>query len=111
MRDLILIEGAISLTDALDLGRLDRVPGILARDPAALERPFAKELTRDPRPEDWQTPLVRMVERGSADAVRLLLQHGADRAARHPDGRALLQVARDKGLDGITVLLLERGGV
>ena len=38
----------------LDFGRFDRIPDILARDPAALERPFAKCLTRDPKPEDWR---------------------------------------------------------
>ena len=91
--------------DALDYGRLDRVPEILARDPEALERPFARCLSRAPKPEDWQTPLVRMVVRGRTEAVRVLLEHGADVAARHPDGRSLLQIARDQGFDAIVGLL------
>jgi hypothetical protein len=40
------------------------------RDPAALERPFAERVSRAPRPQDWQTPLVRMVVRGKTEAVR-----------------------------------------
>jgi ankyrin repeat protein len=105
LRDKLLSEPGICLFDALDYDRLDRVPEILARDPAALERPFAKCLSRAPKPEDSQTPLVRMVDRGNTEAVRALLHHGADAAARHPDGRSLLQVARDQGCHEIAGLL------
>ena len=94
LRDRLLSEPGICLFDALEYDRLDRVPEILARDSAALERPFAECLSRAPKPEDWQTPLVRMVVRGKTEAVRVLLDHGADTAARHPDGRSLLQIAR-----------------
>ncbi len=109
LRDRLLAEPGICLFDALDYGRLDRVPEILARDPAALERPFAECLSRAPKPEDWQTPLVRMVVRGKTDAVRVLLDRGANVAARHPDGRSLLQIARDKGFGEIVRLLEGRG--
>lgn len=106
-RDKLLNEGHICLFDALDLNRLDRVPDILERDPAALNRPFAECLSRDPKPEDWQTPLVRMVDRGKTSAVRALLQYGADLTAHHPDGRSLLQLAREKGHQEIADLLNE----
>lgn len=76
-RDIMLDEGAICLFDALDFGRLDRVPDILARDPAALDRPFAECLSRQPNAEDWQTPLARMLDRGRTDAVRVLRELGA----------------------------------
>lgn len=109
LRDKLLNESGICLFDALDHDRLDRVSDILARDPAALERPFAKCLSREPAAEDWQTPLVRMVVRGKTEAVRVLLNHGADISARHPDGRSLLQVARDQGLSEIGGLLEARG--
>jgi ankyrin repeat protein len=105
LRDRLLNEPDISLFDALDYGRLDRVPEILARDPEALERPFALSLSREPKPEDWQTPLVRSVARGNAEAVRALLDHGADVHAKHPDGRSLIEVARDHGSDAIVALL------
>jgi ankyrin repeat protein len=105
MREMLLREGPICLFDALDLDRLERVPDILARDPEALNRPFAECLSRDPKPGDWQTPLVRMVDRGKAAAVRVLLEHGADISARHPDGRSLVQLASDKGYQEIVELL------
>jgi hypothetical protein len=35
----------------------------------------------------------------------VLLAHGADATARHPDGRSLLQVARDSDLHEIAELL------
>lgn len=109
MRDLLLSEGAICLFDALDYDRLDRVPDILARDPAALDRPFAECLSREPQPKDWQTPLARMVDRGKTPAVRMLLQHGADVTRRDPDGRSLVELAREKGSDEIVNLLQEHG--
>jgi len=109
LRDMLLNEVDICLFDALDFNRLDRIADILARDPEALDRPFADCLSREPRPEDWQTPLVRMVDRGKTEAVRVLLEHGADLTARHPDGRSLSQLARDKGFQEIVALLEERG--
>jgi ankyrin repeat protein len=107
MREMLLSEGPICLFDALDLDRLHRVPDILARDPASLNRPFAECLSRDPKPEDYQTPLVRMVDRGKTAAVRILLEHGATATARHPDGRSLMQLANDKGYHEIVDLLQE----
>jgi len=77
MRDMLLDEGPICLFDALDHDRLDRIPDILARDPAALNRPFAECLSRAPKPADWQTPLDRMRAHGKTEAVRVLEQHGA----------------------------------
>lgn len=109
MRDMLLSEGPICLFDALDYDRLDRVPDTLARNPGALNRPFAECLSRDPKPQDWQTPLVRMVDRGNNDAVRVLLEHGADITGRHPDGRQLVQLAREKGFEQIARLLLDTG--
>jgi ankyrin repeat protein len=106
LRDHMLGEDNIDLFDALDYGRLDRVGEIVAQDPAALERTFAECLTREPKPEDGQTPLVRMVERGRTDAVRVLLEHGASVRARHPDGRSLIELARDGKQAEIEALLL-----
>ena len=86
-------------------GDFYRIADILARDPEALERPFAKCLTREAKPEDWQTPLTRMVSQGKTEAVRVLLAHGADAAARHPDGRSIIEVAQEKGFQEIAQLL------
>lgn len=109
LRDMLLNEGPICLFDSLDYGRLDRVPDVLARDPAALNRPLAQCLSRDPKPQDWQTPLVRMVDRGKTEAVRVLLERGADVTVRHPGGRPLVELARDKGFHEIVSLLTEHG--
>ena len=111
LRDRLLNEPGICLFDALDYARLDRVPEILERDLAALERPFAQCLSRPPKSEDWQTPLVRMVVHGKTAAVRVLLDHGADAGARHPDGRSLVQAARDRGFEEIANLLEARGAI
>ncbi|MBV8818885.1 MAG: hypothetical protein JO022_11050, partial [Acidobacteriaceae bacterium] len=46
LRDKLLNEPDICLFDALEFDRLDRVPDILAREPAALNRPFAECLSR-----------------------------------------------------------------
>lgn len=102
VRDKLLSEGAICLFDALDHDRLDRVPDVLTRDPESLNRPFAKCLTRAPNPQDWQTPLARMVDRGKTAAVRALLEHGAAVTAGD------LDIARAKGLVEIGDLLEER---
>lgn len=105
LRESLLNTAPICLFDALDHGRLDRIADILARDPGALNRPFADCVSRNPKPEDWQTPLARMVLRGNAEAVRALLAYGADADALHYDGRSLSQLARDSGRDDISRLL------
>lgn len=111
LRDRLLSEPGICLFDALEFGRLDRVPEILERDPDALERPFAECLSRELKPEDWQTPLVRMVVRGNTEAVRVLLNHSANVFSRHPDGRSPLEIAREQGFEEIASLLTEAAAV
>jgi ankyrin repeat protein len=108
LRDRLLDEPDIDLFDALDFDRLDRIRDILARDPDALERPFAKTLTREPKPDDWQTPLARTVEQGKTEAVKLLLQQGANPETRHPSGQSLREIARTKGHHEIAALLEQR---
>jgi ankyrin repeat protein len=107
MRDFLLNKERISIFDALEFDRLDRISGIVARDPQALERPFARCLTREAKVEDWRTPLLRMVSQGKTEAVRALLAHGADAAARHPDGRSMMEMAQGKGFHEIAALLQE----
>ncbi len=77
LRDKLLNQPGICLFDALEYNRLDRIPDILERDPAALNRPFAECLSRPPKAEDWQTPLARMVQRGDDEAANMLRQYGA----------------------------------
>jgi ankyrin repeat protein len=105
LRDDLLNEPGICLFDALEYGRLDRIPDILKDDPEALNRPFGKCVTRAPKPDDWQTPLARAIVRGNKEAVEILLKHGADTTARYPDGRSLLQLADDSGAAEIRALM------
>lgn len=105
-RDLLLDEKGLCLFDALDHDRLDRVPDILARDPAALDRPFAKCLSRAAQREDWKTPLIRMIEKRDPAAVKVLVEHGADVSVRDPDGRTPLELATELGLADIASLLV-----
>lgn len=77
LRDRLLDQPGICLFDALEFNRLDRIPDILERDPAALNRPFAECLSRPPNAEDWQTPLARMIARENTEAANILVQHGA----------------------------------
>jgi ankyrin repeat protein len=97
VRDHLLDQGAICLLDALDYSRPDRLADILERDPQSLERTRAETLTRPPTAELSMTPLLRAVEIGSLEAVRILLAHGADRQRRHPDRRTPRQLALDLG--------------
>jgi ankyrin repeat protein len=52
---------------------------------------------------------MRMVNQGQVEAVRVLLEQGADVTARDPDGRSLFEIARDRAFDEIAGLL-ERYG-
>ncbi len=109
-RDLILDAGAIDVFDAITFDRLDRLEEIFARDPEALERPFGRHVTGDPRPRSgldraW-TPLLFAADRGRTDAVRRLLERGADLRARDSSGRSAAEVARQAGHTD-TALLLE----
>lgn len=108
-RDYLLREAPIGLLDALEYGVFERVPEILQRDPEAIRRTFAEELTREPRDDDHQTPLIRMLTLGKREAARELLKHGADATERHPDGRTALDLAKGLG-DTELVELLERHG-
>lgn len=100
LRDKLRSEPGTCLFDALHYDRLDRVPDIVERDPAALERPFAQTRGR----ADASGPDGRWRE-----AVQVLLDHGADVTARHPDGRSPMPIARDQGFEEIASLLQARG--
>lgn len=108
MRDLIL-EGPIDMFDALNFDLTDRIPDILRRDPQALNRPFREYAACQPRhgqwwPDEWWTPLVYAVVRNKVEAVRLLLDRGAERTLA-PDGRTLRDIADEKGRERVAEVL------
>ena len=108
VRDLVL-EGPIDVFDAIAFDHTDRIPGIVARDPGSLERPLGHYVTGPDKTKPWAdsawTPLAWAVANGKHDAVRILLELGADREPRDSNGRTLLEIAREKGHHEIATLL------
>ena len=88
VRDLIL-SGPIDPFDAIDFDRPDLIPAILARDPAALSRPFGEYAScggdggDDPRPAT--TPLEWAMIRDKVEAAQVLAEHGAAQRAASPE--------------------------
>ena len=111
VRDLIL-EGPIDIFDALLFGRLDRIPGILVDDPQALERRIAAYVNGSDASKPWLdrawTPLAFAVANGTPEAVRVLLDLGADAGVRDSAGRSLIELAQHKQRPEIAGILLER---
>jgi hypothetical protein len=103
-RDLILT-GAIDIFDAISFDAVDRIDGILNRDADALNRPFAEYATCEPD-GGWCTPLAAAVLQNKAEAARLLLARGAD-MVHAPDGRALHEIATEKGREQVALVLRE----
>lgn len=83
----------------------DAICAAAAGDTAALRRLFE----RDPnlyRAEYWYTqPIHFAVREGHADAVRVLLDAGADPDATGLSGESLVTVARDRGHEAVARLL------
>ncbi|HEY7878173.1 MAG TPA: ankyrin repeat domain-containing protein [Gemmatimonadaceae bacterium] len=107
VRDLIL-DGTIDIFDAMLFDRNDRLPGILARDPVALDRVFGEYVTVERASRPWLdpawTPLAFAVANGKQDAVRFLIDRGANLSAHDSAGRTLVELARDKGVETIARL-------
>lgn len=78
----LIMRGPIDLFDAIDLDRPDRIPDILDRDPAAINRPFGEYVDCEPRAGAWwpareSTPLEWAVRNQKTEAARVLREHGA----------------------------------
>ena len=98
--------------DAIDFDRTDRILEILARDPDALNPTMAELPDRVPsasRLPAWCTPLAWAVLRNRVEAARLLIERGADRSIRDPEGRTLEELARAAGSDEVVRLLRPPG--
>jgi ankyrin repeat protein len=96
VRDLIL-QGNIDIFEAIQRGLADRIPGILDKEPEALDRPLSAYLSDPAAANGWRTPLASAVTIGNAAAVAVLLDRGADPTVRRPDGRTLLEIAHETG--------------
>ncbi|MGV1756442.1 ankyrin repeat domain-containing protein [Rhizobium sp. A22-96] len=84
---------------AAAFGQLEQLGDLLGRHPEQLDIRFG-----DFRPSgqpsvdrDWMTPLGFAIANRRTDAVRLLLEHGADRSIRDATGRSYRDLAQDMG--------------
>ena len=103
-RDLIL-RGPVDIIEAIQYGLTERVGKILEEEPDALDRPFGAYTLFPLDSEAWYTPLAYAVVRGSAAMARLLLDRGADRALRSPQGETLLEIAVKREGSEVAALL------
>ena len=106
----LILEARIDPFQAVDFDLVQRIPAIVQQGPWSLNRPFREYAPWEPdvesRPAPWHTPLVWAVVSNKLDAARVLLEQGAALIAA-PDGRTLVQLARDAGHDEMATLLTE----
>jgi ankyrin repeat protein len=102
--DYLLAQGAkLNLWSAIALGRTEEVRAFIETDPSLLA-------ARMSRSEHRRTPLHHAASRNQLEAVRLLLQLGADVNAADLTGATALATAAQQGADQrIAGLLLEAG--
>ncbi|HKT86919.1 MAG TPA: ankyrin repeat domain-containing protein [Candidatus Sulfotelmatobacter sp.] len=103
-RDLIL-RGPIDIIEAIQYDMADRVKAVLEEDLAALNRAFREYGLFPYDAETWHTPLAYAVTRGREEIVRLLIERGADKTLRTPEGKTLLELAQKAGHPEIAEIL------
>ncbi len=102
VRHLLATGAALDAFTAIALGRLSELREIVARDGAALAARLGYVA--------WEmTPLHVAAATNQADAVRQLLELGADRTTRTSTGLTPLAVARQRQHDATETLLSEAG--
>ena len=109
LRDIILDAPGVDIFDAILFDRTDRLRDVLQRDPLALDRRFTEYVNGDksPRPSRdpaW-TPAAVAVSEGRIDALRVLIEHGADLTVRDSSSRTLLDLAELRAHPDIAALL------
>jgi len=103
-RDLIL-RGPIDIIEAIQYSLVDRVRTVLEEDPASLNRPFRDYGLFPWDAAAWHTPLAYAVTRGRAEIVALLIERGADKTLRSPEGQTLSEIAEQSGHKEIAQIL------
>jgi ankyrin repeat protein len=105
VRDRILRE-PVDMIEAVQYWLKERIAAIVQEDSGALERTFAEYGLYPTDAEGWFTPLAYAVSRSWAEMVRFLLELGADRGVRSPEGRTLVELAQ--GYSEIEAMLREQ---
>jgi ankyrin repeat protein len=100
-----IVRGPVDIMEAVENELTQRVQTILVQDPDALNRPFHKYRLYPLYAEDWYTPLVFAVNRGKPAMVRFLLECGAERSIKSPDGQSLYELAQKSGHGEIAEML------
>ena len=101
----------IGIFDAVLTENTTRIEALLDAEPGLLETTVGVERAKRssaPHNEDWPTPLAFAVARNNAVAVRLLLERGAKVDVRDPDGRGLVEIARQAADEEIVAMLAGR---
>jgi ankyrin repeat protein len=93
--------GPVDIMEAIEAGLAARVEEILREDPAALERSLCSFPIYPLYAEEWFTPLAFAVKLGNAEMVRLLLERGANRDIRSPEGKSLTELAPSEETRGL----------
>ncbi|WP_412065008.1 ankyrin repeat domain-containing protein [Rhizobium sp. SYY.PMSO] len=95
---------------AAAFGLVDRLADLLDRHPEQMNIRFGEFRPHGhPTDRDWMTPLGFAIGNGRADAVRLLLEQGADRSVRDASGRSYRDLAEEAGDEVVMSLLRQRG--
>lgn len=107
----LLETAAMDIFTAAAFGKLDQLEKRLAEDPSRLDQRFADIRPGDhPGDNDWMTPLVYAVLNNRVEAVRYLLERGADPDVNNGSDKSLLDIAKDRGKTEIVSLILEALG-
>lgn len=103
----LLGSAAMDIFTAAAFGKLDQLETRLAEDPSRLDQRFAEIRPGDkPSDNDWMTPLVYAVLNNREEAVRYLLDRGADPDVTNGSGQSLLDIAKDGGKTEIVSLIV-----
>jgi len=104
----------VALLDTLEMdifcaaarGKLEQIDKRLSEDPTRLNMRFGTLWTgSEPRDNDWMTPLVFAVVNNSEDAVRTLLDRGADATVADGAGNSVKTVAEKHANERIVSIL------
>jgi ankyrin repeat protein len=110
VRDIILDAPTIDMFDAVQFDRLSRIAEVLERDSQALDRRLGAYLTGNPKePKPWidpaWSPAAFAVAHGKVDALRVLIEKGADLTVRDSAGHTLIEMAMARGVEEVGALL------